>query len=256
VKRLACVLALVVTTAAAGTRDPETPDAEYLALGDRFSAYTGRISGQNAAGGHQAASAVLLAPRWVVTAAHVVRGCTGLQVALRGDSHEVDLVVLHPDADREFKEEVDLALCRLVEPVDLPWYPMVGEVQAGQLLQVAGFGWTGSVEAGYDQIDGRLRAGYSLAAEVNDQAVLCEAARGRLRLFIAPGDSGGPAFAGSGSQARLVAINSYTTVPASRAPLRSRLGERSGHSLLAPHRSWLEQTMRDPRPDHATLAVE
>lgn len=240
------VIALAMSLPAeAGTRDDDVPDDRYLAFGQQFRPYTAVISGMAPEHRRHTATAVVIAPRWAITAAHVVAGCEDVAVQYGPDDRRgVDQVVVHPEWRPHDHQAVDVALCRLDADAGLPWYPqLAGEVQPGTVCLIAGYGVTGSMAAGYTVSDGRLRAGTQRIDRVDGVVVWCRADRGGspLELCIGPGDSGGPLFVGSGSEARLAAINSFQS--GKRAPLRSRYGEESGHISIPAIRAWIDSVM-------------
>ena len=251
-KAITLVLALSLP-ASAGTRDEGVPDERYLEHGAQFAAYTAEISGTTAERARHAATAVLIAPRWAITAAHVVAGCEGVAVCYAaGERRGVTKVVTHPDWVPGRLQAADVALCRLDADAGLPWYPqLAGEVSAGASCQIAGYGVTGSMADGYVMHDGRLRAGTQRIDRVDGVVVWCKAQRrgSPLELCIAPGDSGGPLFVGSGRDARLAAINSFQSGKA--PPLRSCYGEETGHISIPAIRQWIDTVMEDASGTHA-----
>ena len=237
----AAVLATLAAPAGAVTRDDGVPDARYLELGRQMRPYTAAVSCTNPDGERHNATAVLVAGRWAVTAAHVVAGCTDVRLVYDGSQRRaVDQVVLHPGWQHEVMGTPDVALLRTTEDCGLPWYPPIAHgVTPGESVIVAGYGVTGTMRQGFDIADGRLRAGTNTVDRIEGVTLVCVAnQRGSsMEAMIGPGDSGGPLFVGSGSGARLAAINSHQVGP--RAPLRSRYGEESGHILLHAVRPWM-----------------
>lgn len=243
-KALALLLALSLP-AVAGTRDDGIPDDRYLQYGAKFRPYTAEISGRNPEKKRQTATAVLVAPRWAITAAHVVAGCEDVAVRYGdGATRKVDAVTVHPDWTPNDLRAADVALCHLDADAGIAWYPpLADEVATGDVCLVAGYGVTGVMSAGYSVLDGRLRAGTQRVDRVEGVVVWCVAQPGgsALEICIGPGDSGGPLFVGSGTGARLAAINSFQS--ASKGPLRSRYGEETGHISIPAIKEWMMQTM-------------
>lgn len=253
-KSLALLLALTLP-AVAGTRDDGVPDERYVALGEQLRPYTAEIAGVNADQRRQTATAVVIAPRWVITAAHVAAGCDDLVVTYgAGVVRSIDRVCVNPDWRQGELGTADVALCHLELDAGLEWYPLLAdEVRPGEVCLVAGYGITGRMSAGYDLFDGRLRAGTQRIDRVEGVVVWCKAQRrgSPLEYCIAPGDSGGPLFVGSGKAARLAAIHSFQS--SERGPLRSRYGEETGHVSIPAVRPWIDQVMEvsDGRQDVA-----
>jgi len=243
-KTLALLLALSLP-AVAGTRDDGVPDAKYLAFGAKFRPYTAEISGRNPEKQRQTATAVLIGPRWAITAAHVVAGCE--EVAVRygdGATRKVDRVTVHPDWTPNELRAADVAMCHLEADAGLAWYPPLADtVATGDVCLIAGYGVSGVMSAGYSVYDGRLRAGTQRIDRVDGVVVWCVAQRrgSALEMCIGPGDSGGPLFVGAGAGAKLAAINSFQS--ASKGPLRSRYGEETGHISIPAIKEWISNVM-------------
>jgi hypothetical protein len=72
----------------------DRPDAAYLELGERY--------GHAVAHVEERAEGTLVAPRWVLTAAHVIEASGPFDapyVILGGERYAVERIVLHPDWD-------------------------------------------------------------------------------------------------------------------------------------------------------------
>lgn len=146
----------------------------------------------------------LIAPRWVLTAAHVGRGLSPFSPRIRvdGEEHGVRQVLFHPDSEGDGRRppQVDLALVQLVEAVEgvepVPLYRRSDE--AGQDVFVVGYGDHGAAGARLTRGDGVRRAATNTVESAEG---------GRLRLTFdappdgtalegvgGPGDSGGPLY--------------------------------------------------------------
>jgi V8-like Glu-specific endopeptidase len=235
----AIIIGLGCVAAAAGTIDDAVPDARYVEYGRNFSTYTAKFRGQAKDGRTHVASAVLVAPRWAITAAHVAAGCTGVTLTYSGDRVcEIQRVIVHPEWKDEGLGRHDIALLEAAGDFGLEFYPPLstgGEV--GKLASVAGYGATGPMSYGHTKVDGVLRAGTQRVDRIERNCLVCDITlRGSsMEYGIAPGDSGGPLFV----DGRLAGINSYTASP--RSYTRSQYGEESGHTRVAVYREWIER---------------
>ncbi len=160
--------------------------------------------------------ATLIAPQWAITAAHCVEE-TSLQEALDSDGvygvHiagadvDIDRVVMHPnyqyryDATRS-AEEVDLALLRLVRPLDIP-RPLAlyrAEDEQDRVATFLGWGYFGIGTTGIQHDDGRFRLAKNVVTAASsrlrfnfDDPRLPGSAAVELEGLPGLGDSGGPA---------------------------------------------------------------
>lgn len=189
---------------------------------------------------------IVIARDVVLTAAHCVAGATGLRLHLPGGERSDLLLVAdsivhpeyRPDAPRTRERSIDLAMVRAatplpaaLSPVEIDWAP---QVSVGMPYRVAGFGLGAE---GVERSAGVLRV-TSLAARAPLSKILLWAndpeARGR---GACTGDSGGPIFAGNSD--RLVAVTVWSTGAGKR-----QCGDLTQGALLAPQRSWIEDTLR------------
>lgn len=169
---------------------------------------------------------VLVAPRWILTAAHVARGVTFFEPTVRflheqperGLTARIDRVVLHPDfAMSENAIEHDIALLRLAEPVEgvAPVPILRRPLEEGRLVTLVGDGDLGTGSAGALGNDGRWRAATNRPLEVREHELLfrfdapdaddCT----ELEGFWGPGDSGTPAFVEVEGARRVAGIGSH-----------------------------------------------
>ena len=210
--RFVAVLALLVITAlhseAIIIRHDQS-DTASLQLAERFAA-AGRVLPDG--------GCTLIAPTWVVTAAHVAVPLRPPSRVQFGDkTYATKRVVPHPEgasAPRGTPPDVDLALIELAEPAEgidpLPLYRDRNEL--GKTAFIVGYGDFGIAGQPFQRSDGRRRA----ATNVIDDA-------GPIRLFLkfdpppggtalegigGPGDSGGPLIIEQGGRLYLAGISS------------------------------------------------
>lgn len=234
--RWAALIFVLVSSAAAGTIEDSVPDARYVEYGRAFSAYTAKFKGTAADGRTHVATAVLIAPRWALTAAHVAEGCEGVTLRYSGDrSQSIGKVLVHP----EYRDQIgyaDIALLKADADFGLTFYPPLSEGgEVGKTASVAGYGVTGPLSYGHNLADGKLRAGTQVVDRIERNCLICDLTRrgSVMEYGIAPGDSGGPLFV----DGKLAGINSYTASP--RSYTRSQYGEESGHTRVAMYREWI-----------------
>lgn len=233
--RWAALIFVLASSAAAGTIEDSVPDSRYVEYGRAFSTYTARFKGTAADGRTHSATAVLIAPRWALTAAHVAEGCDGVTLTYGDRSQSIAQVLVHPEwADK--LGYADIALLQADGDFGLTFYPPLSDGgEVGKVASVAGYGVTGPLSFGHMLADGQLRAGTQRVDRIERNCLICDLTRrgSVLEYGIAPGDSGGPLFV----DGRLAGINSYTASP--RSYTRSQYGEESGHTRVAIYREWI-----------------
>jgi len=192
-------------------------DRQYLVLGERFGA-VGRVQPDG--------SGTLVAPRFVVTAAHVATGRGGATaVEFGGRAYPVARVVVHPQGQgirNDQPPEVDLALLVLQDEVEgvAPLGLYRGRDKTGRVAFLVGTGDFGAAGRPSTRTDHRRRAATN---EVSDA--------GPLRLFFrfdappagtdlegvsGPGDSGGPALLETEGRVLLAGVSSASSGPPGR----------------------------------------
>jgi len=237
------------SVALAGTIEDGIPDARYRAYGDSFRAYTCRLAGHNTDGNPQVGTCTLIAPEWALTAAHVVHNLTFAGVLTDAGYHRVDKVFVHVDWADIYAEN-DIALVHVARPFELAKYPPLtdGTEQLGSVVTAAGYGVTGKLSQGYTRGDAEIRAGTMRLTSAERKVYVCQIRHGGspLPYCIAPGDSGGPLW-GTASDGRtvLIGVNSYTA-KVGKAPVRSRVGEESGHTRVDLYRDWIAAVTGEP----------
>lgn len=227
-------IGLFVNTAAAGTRDPNTPDEKYTEFGKKFPTIVllkalivedgvdlHQIQTLSLAPdkeeklpkiSYQIGSGVVIKPNWVLTAGHVVKGAA-LAVAKKDDKTEIVLekILVHPDfTDNRFGVG-DLALCYSPTDFDLEFYtPLYTDIdEVGKGITISGYGAHGTFHTGATQSDYSKRAGQNRIDADKGTILICTPSaqldRMPLEFMIAQGDSGGGMFIGN----KLAGINSF-----------------------------------------------
>lgn len=183
----------------------DRPDSLYRALGERFPAVA-KVG--------RAGDGTLIAPRWVLTAAHVAAtiNLQRARVVIGGREHVIARAVPHPQW-RELGPH-DIGLLELAEPVTgvepLPLYRQRDE--AGRTVILVGHGDTRTGLGGPWQSDGLVRGATSrVAAADSGWLVLRFRAppeAGELEGAPGRGDSGGPALIEANGRTWLAGVSS------------------------------------------------
>ncbi|MBD9370681.1 trypsin-like serine protease [Xanthomonas sp. XNM01] len=220
---------------------------------------------------------VLIAPQWVVTAAHTVPPHAALaQVTVGGVSREVERVVFHPGYRRlpqtlidqalqsgeailllvDLASSDDIALLRLKAPVtDVVPVPLYrGEEEAGRVVQLIGKGATGTGADGHDPRGPNrttLRRAFNTITSAHERwfCHVFDAPPSALPLegVTGNGDSGGPALIEVDGQWQLAGLSAWKVVQGDvRTARPGRYGQTSCNVRLRHYADWIETEMTRP----------
>ncbi len=192
---------------------------------------------------------VAIAPRWVLTAAHVAATVPiGHRIMVGDRRHQVTAVHHHPVRGGERPGVgVDLALVSTGQPMPPPFARLATDpVPPAEELTIVGGGETGDGLRGVTRrADGVLRRCTSKTTTVrNGLLVLTFAAPPDATIYEGAsgiGDSGGPALRQVDDGWEVCAVNSFQFTLD-----RGRYGARSFYQVIWPHIDWIvEVTQRD-----------
>jgi len=233
----------------AGTIHPKTPDEKHVEYGNQFPFIARMCVQGNDASKQWAASAVLIAPHWALTAAHVTN--TATSVFIVSETHKKPIKVLtiiqHEDYSASKSGYADISLCYIEEDFGLKFYPALytAHNESGKICSIAGYGITGNFARGMfnekDQPPIVRRGGTNRIDECSAGVLFCSPSnknRTELEFLICPGDSGGGLFIDN----KLAGINSFIMYYGNDRPMAA-YGTSAGHTRVSAYVAWIKQHM-------------
>lgn len=238
----------------AGTRDPNTPDSKYVEFGKQFPSVVrikamGKCENPNCPlkekEHEQFGSGVVIAPHWVITAAHVLKDTREPRV-LKDDGTEYRLrhVIIHDEFDDSKIGFHDLALGYTEEDFKLEFYtPLYTDLdELGKPITIAGYGLHGTFSTGAKDSDGKKRGGHNKIDGSQRSVLVCSPSSGSSRMplefMIAPGDSGGGMFIGN----KLAGINSFLMAEDSQP--NGTYGDEAAFTRVSLYAEWVHRNIR------------
>lgn len=220
-------------------------DAEYLELATR---YTSAVILEAADG-----EGVLIAARWVLTAAHMAKALQEMTALPRltfgGRSHKIQALFMHPDWKKGGHS--DLALILLKEPVRgiEPTRLYRAADEGGKTVVIVGHGYTGKIGGKplpKAQWDRKKRASINTVDRVTPRIlglrIKTDEEASDLQGAAAPGDSGGPAYIQT-EDGLFVAGIGYATDDTNDDKIIGNIGDWDLYVRVSAFASWIEATM-------------
>lgn len=223
-------------------------DARYLELGQRYAPTLVALNLQ-APGDPPDGHGVLIAERWVLTAAHVAAELDpGHSVTIAGEHYQTALVLLHPAWTGGATH--DIALVRLAVPVHgvTPVTPYAGDDEVGRAVVVVGRGDTGTGLSGPTGNDRQVRGASNRVVGANAQLLWWpfdapgDTAATDLEGISGPGDSGGPALLDIDGRVYVAGISSSQSTSATGGR-EGVYGVTEYYVRVSRYRGWIQRTM-------------
>lgn len=218
-------------------------DAEYVELASRYPASIAL---------NPDGEGTLIAPRWVLTAAHRAKALQELKavpkLSIGNASYEIEAMFIHPDWKSGGHSDIALLLLRAavegVEPT--PIYRASDE--SGKVVRIVGHGPTGKIGAKASSAarDGKKRAAINTVDRVAPR-ILGVRIKGNddasdLQGAAAPGDSGGPAFVET-KEGIFIAGVGYATDDANADGIVGNVGDWELYARVSAFTEWIDATM-------------
>jgi hypothetical protein len=221
---------------------------------------------------------ILIAPRWVVTAAHVLPAHALDQVSIAGVPRRVERVVVYPGYEKlpdalvqqslasgdatpamaHLAASDDIALVLLAEPVaDVAPAPLyAGSDEIGQQVKLVGKGGTGNGLEGMGQHSPHrteLRRAFNTVVDADERWLSLRFDAGDAGLALegvgGDGDSGGPVLVEVDGEWRVAGLFSWKRVEGPLADFRTGTYGQTSYSLrVARYAAWIDSVMASERP--------
>jgi len=186
----------------------------------------------------------LIAPDWILTAAHVARGVSSRnpRVEANGTEYEVARIFIHSEWTHG---PHDIALMKLARPIEgiEPVELYDGDDEVGLQVTFVGRGDFGTGKTGPREMDRVKRGATNIVEDADDDWVLFTfdepGSATELEGVSGPGDSGGPAFVTRDGVLYTIGVSVFAD--GDDGP--GRYGVREGYTRVSTHRDWVQEVL-------------
>jgi hypothetical protein len=232
----------------AGTIDPTVKDSKYIEYGSKHECVVpirGIYSEEKGKKIGFFGSAVIIRPRIIITAAHVVGEGKDAHIILNDKKIHLLFGLLPKKYEKEKMGTFDIAIGYLQEDAVIDFYPELYDKddEIGKICSISGYGMTGNHRYGAKVHDGKKRAGSNVIKELFNGMLVCsllDKPHTSLEFMIANGDSGGGLFIDK----KLAGINSCIMTHKG-GMLNSDIQDESCHTRISTHKPWLDIIIKE-----------
>jgi hypothetical protein len=241
---LALILGLIQFNLLAGTIDQNVADSKYIEYGNKHESVV-KIEGNydNEKSTYFYASAVVIKPRWILTAAHVLKGSKKCRIIIGEKTIPIDFIAHHGSYEENNFGKYDIGIGHLEQDANIGFYPELytKSDEVGKICSMAGFGVTGAFQSLERKIDDIKRGGSNIIDTIDRDLLICSLKDGKrtsLEFLICHGDSGGGLFIDN----KLAGIHSCVFTEDKK--LDSNIDDWSGHTRVSLFIEWIKEAMQ------------
>lgn len=237
------MVVLATSFSLAGTIDPVVSESRHVEYGKKF-VHVVKIKGvchckKREAAHDFHASAVVISPKWIVTAAHVVSSSDEVRIVIGEREYKISRIKIHEDFKEDKVGYNDIALGESEEDFGMDFYPELysDRDEAGKVVSMSGYGMTGTFRTGAVKSTETKLAGSNIVERIERNCLVCTNVGGvktELEFMIASGDSGGGLFL----DGKLAGINSF--VMADDGKPNSDYGDECAHTRVSSYVDWIK----------------